>query len=58
MRRKTNLIALDAIANEKQRLQEQVERGRLLIENAQLKFQRLVEKEKTITEMLPIPRVR
>ena len=58
MRHKTNLIALNEIANEKQRLQEQVERGRLLIENAQLKFQRLVEKEKTIVEMPPIPRVR
>ena len=38
------------IAREKQRLEEQAERGRLLIENAQLKFQRLVEEEKAILE--------
>lgn len=38
------------IAREKQRLEEQAERGRLLIENAQFKFQRLVEEEKAILE--------
>ena len=39
---------LVGIAQQKQRLEEQAERGRLLIENAQLKFRSLVEEEKRI----------
>ena len=37
---------LAEIQREKQRLEEQAERGRLLIENAQLKYERLVAEEK------------
>lgn len=36
------------LAKERQRLEEQADRGRLLIENAQLKFRELVEQEKKI----------
>ena len=36
------------IAREKQRLEEQAERGRLLIENAQLKYERLTAEEQKI----------